>query len=452
MDITEEKVDNLNAILKIQIGKEDYESRVGDVLKDYKKKVRLDGFRPGMVPVGLIKKMYGKSVLIEEINKIVSESISKYLIDKDLKILGEPLPSDKEQKTIDWDNQTDFEFAFDLGLAPEFDMNLSKKDKIPFYEIKIDQKLRDTYIENYTRRYGTFTPVEMAGEKEMLKGSIRQIDAEGNIAENGIYAEDTSFSIEIIKDKKIKDKFVGARIKDVINFDIKKAFTNDQEIASILYINKDDVPALSSDFQFTLNEISRFENAELNQEFFDKAFGKDKVKTVEEFEILVENEIKKNLTQEEEFKFSLDVKEKAINKLEIELPVEFLKKWLFRINEGKVAKEDIDKDFEKFEKDLKWQLIKDKAIKENEIKITEDEALDYAKKVTLMQFQQYGMTNIPDEQLENYARELLKKEEENKRIYEKKYEEKVIEFIKELVKIDLKEVTNDEFNKLFDKK
>lgn len=452
MDITEEKVDNLNAILKIQIGKEDYESRVGDVLKDYKKKVRLDGFRPGMVPVGLIKKMYGKSVLIEEINKIVSESISKYLIDKDLKILGEPLPSDKEQKTIDWDNQTDFEFAFDLGLAPEFDMNLSKKDKIPFYEIKIDQKLRDTYIENYTRRYGTFTPVEMAGEKEMLKGSIRQIDAEGNIAENGIYAEDTSFSIEIIKDKKIKDKFVGARIKDVINFDIKKAFTNDQEIASILYINKDDVPALSSDFQFTLNEISRFENAELNQEFFDKAFGKDKVKSVEEFETLVENEIKKNLTQEEEFKFSLDVKEKAINKLEIELPVEFLKKWLFRINEGKVAKEDIDKDFEKFEKDLKWQLIKDKAIKENEIKITEDEALDYAKKVTLMQFQQYGMTNIPDEQLENYARELLKKEEENKRIYEKKYEEKVIEFIKELVKIDLKEVTNDEFDKLFDKK
>lgn len=452
MDITEEKVDNLNAILKIQIGKEDYESRVGKVLKDYKKKVRLDGFRPGNVPVGLIKKMYGKAVLIEEINKIVSESISKYLIDKDLKILGEPLPSDKEQKTIDWDNQTDFEFAFDLGLAPEFDINLSKKDKIPFYEIKIDQKLRDTYIENYTRRYGTFTPVEMAGEKEMLKGSIRQIDTEGNITENGIYAEDTSFSIEIIKDKKIKDKFVGARIKDVINFDIKKAFPNDQEIASILYINKDDVPALSSDFQFTINEISRFENAELNQGFFDKAFGKDKVKTVEEFEILVENEIKNNLTREKEFKFSLDVKEKTINKLEIELPVEFLKKWLFRINEGKVAKEEIDKDFEKFEKDLKWQLFKDKIIKENEIKVTEDEALDYAKKVTLMQFQQYGMTNIPDEQLGNYARELLKKEEENKRIYEKKYEEKVIEFIKELVKIDLKEVTNDEFNKLFDKK
>ena len=367
MDITEEKVDNLNAILKIQIGKEDYESRVGNVLKDYKKKVKLDGFRPGNVPVRLIKKMYGKAVLIEEINKIVSESISKHLIDKDLKILGEPLPSDKEQKTIDWDNQTDFEFAFDLGLSPEFDMNLSKKDKIPFYEIKIDQKLRDTYIENYTRRYGTFTPVEMAGEKEMLKGSIRQIDAEGNITENGIYAEDTSFSIEIIKNKKIKDKFVGDRIKDVINFDIKKAFPNDQEIASILHINKDDVPALSSDFQFTVNEISRFENAELNQEFFDKAFGKNNVKTVEEFEILVENEIKNNLTREEEFKFSLDVKEKTINKLEIELPVEFLKKWLFRINEGKVAKEEIDKDFEKFEKDLKWQLIKDKIIRTSTI-------------------------------------------------------------------------------------
>ena len=452
MNITDEKVDNLNAILKIQIGKEDYESRVGDVLNDYKKKARLDGFRPGKVPIGLIKKMYGKAVLIEEINKIVSESISKYLIDKDLNILGEPLPSDKEQKTIDWDNQTDFEFAFDLGLAPEFDMNLSKKDKIPFYEIKIDQKIRDTYTEKYTRRYGTFTPVEMAKEKEMLKGSIRQIDAEGNITENGIYAEDTSFSVEIIKDKKIKGKFVGARIKDVINFDIKKAFPNDQEIASILYINKDDVPALSPDFQFTINEISRFENAGLNQEFFDKAFGKDKVKTVEEFEILVENEIKNNLTREEEFKFSLDVKEKTINKLEIELPVEFLKKWLFRINEGKVAKEDIDKDFEKFEKDLKWQLIKDKVIKENEIKVAEDEALDYAKKVTLMQFQQYGMTNIPDEQLEKYARELLKKEEDNKRIYEKKYEEKVIEFIKELVKIDHKEVTADEFNKLFDNK
>jgi trigger factor len=452
MNITKENVDDLNAILKIEIEKKDYESRVEEVIKDYKKKIRLDGFRPGKVPVGLIKKMYGRSVLIEEINKIVSEYISKYLIDENIKILGEPLPSEKKQKTIDWDNQTEFEFAFDLGLAPEFDVILSKRDKITFYNIKINQKLKDTYTDNYTRRFGKFIPVEKADKKELIKGKIRQIDSEGNVAENGIYAEETSFYLENIKDLETRKKFTGSGINDVINFNIKKAFANDHEVATILHINKDQVSNIKPDFQITLTEISKFENAELNRDFFDKAFGKGKVKSIEEFEIILDDEIRKDLSRQSEFKFSLDIKEKLINKLKIELPVKFLKKWLYRMNEGKITMEEVEKDFFRVEKDLKWQLIKDRIIKDNEIKVTDEEALDYAKKTVLMQFQQYGMTNIPDDKLEGYAREVLKKEEDNKHIYEKKYEEKLVEFIKGMVKVDFKEVTSDEFNKFFEKK
>lgn len=451
MNITRENIDELNAILKIEIGKEDYELKVEEVLKDHRKKARIDGFRPGKVPAGLIKKLYGTSVLIEEINKLISESLSRYIYDEKLHILGEPLPSEQKQKMIDWDKQTEFEFVFDLGLAPEFDIKLSKKDKFPYFQINIDKKMKDTFTENYTQRFGSFKPVDEAEEKEMLKGSIHQLDETGELVENGIFVEETSLSMEMIKDEKIRNDFKGVTVDDMVRFDIKKAFPNDTEISSILHIDKDEVQKTPPYFRFTIREISRFENAELNQELFDKAFGKDNINSVEEFHKRLEQEIGNSLSRESEYRFLIDTKTSMIEKHQIPLPSDFLKRWLYRANDGKISKEQVEQDFGHFEDDLKWQLIKDKIITDNELKVTEEEALEHAKEVALMQFQQYGMANIPDEHLTNYAKEILKKEEESKKIYERKYEEKVIGYIRESVKVETKKVSSEEFNKLFEK-
>ncbi len=452
MNIHREDVDPLNATLKIEIQKKDYEARVEAVLKDYRKKARLDGFRPGKVPFGLIRKMYGKTVLIEEINKIISESLSRYITEENLSILGEPLPNEKEQKTIDWDHQEEFEFIFDLGLAPPIEVILSAKDKIPYYTIAIDNKIKETYKDDYLRKLGSFKSVEKAGEEDLLKGSINQLDVAGEIVETGISVEETSFSLGAVKDKAMVKKSIGKQVNDTIDFDIKKAFPNDTEITSILKIDKDQVPLTEPNFRFTIREISHFEKAEMNQEFFDKAFGEGNVTSETEFDKKIEEEIATQLAKESEFRFAIDVKEKMIKKVKMDLPSEFLKRWLKVVNKEKVTEEQIEKDFDHFENDLKWQLIQDQIIKDNEIKISEDEITEYAKEYAKMQFQQYGMSNIPDEYLTNYTKEMLGREEDAKKLYGRKYEEKVIEFIKEQVKLDNKKVSSDEFNKLYDTK
>ena len=450
MNIIKENIDELNAVLKVRIEKDDYEIRVNDVLKNYRKKVNIDGFRPGKVPLGLINKKYRKPVLIEEINKIVSESISKYLAEEKLNILGKPIPSEKEQKPIDWDNQTEFEFIFDLGLAPEINIQVSKHDKLFYYDIKADDKTIDSYIANYTRRFGEFKSVDTVENNETLKGNIYQLNKEGNILENGISAEQVSFSLEMMKDEEIKKQFIGAKVNDIISFNLKKAYPNDSEIASILKIDKEEVQKIDAEFQFTVSEISKFINAEINQEFFDKVFGKNNIKSEEEFKNKIVGEIKDNLSRESDFKFMLDIQNELIQKANIKLPLDFLKKWLYLENKKKFTQEQIEKQFEDFEGKLKWQLIKDSIIKENEIKVTEEEIFTFAKELALRQYQQYGMSSVPDEHIENYVKELLTKEEEKRKLYEKKYENKIINFIKETVKVDKKQVSFEEFNKLFE--
>lgn len=452
MNITREEIDALNTTVKIGIQQDDYDARVEDVLKDYRKKVNLDGFRPGKVPAGLVKKMYGKAILIEEINKIISESLSKYITDEKLNVLGEPLPNEQKQDPIDWDNQKEFEFTFDLGLAPQFEINLSNKDKVPFYTISVDKKIKDSYKEDLVRKLGSFKPVDQVEDEVMLKGSIRQLDVSGEIIESGIMVEETSFSLVAVKDEAIVKKFKSKRINDTIDFDIKKAFPNDTEIASILKIDKDQITNIGADFRFTIQEISRFENAEINQEFFDKAFGEGKITSEKEFEERVEEEIGIHLSKESELRFTVDAKDKMLAKFNIDLPSAFLKRWLITVNEGKVTEEQIDKDFDHFEQDLRWQLIKDQIIKDNQLTVTDEEINDFAKDYARMQFQQYGMANIPDEYLNNYAKEILEKEEEAKKIYGMKYEQKVIDYIKDQVKMDMKKVSSEEFNKLYEKK
>jgi trigger factor len=449
MNITRETIDDLNAVLKVEITKPDYEERVENVLKDYRKKANIKGFRPGMVPIGLIRKMYGKAVQIDEINKIVTENIQKYIADEKLEILGDPLPKPDEQELIDFDTREDFTFSFELGLAPAFEINLTKKNKVVQYDIIIDEKMRNEYIESYTRRYGELKSAAESGEKDVLKGKIEPIDEEGNIIPDGPSAQETSLSIDIINDKKIKKQFLAKSQDDSIDFDIKKAFPNETEIAGLLHKKKEEVAEIGNNFRFTINEISRFHPAELGTELFNRIYGEGIVNSEEEFMKKIEEEITTNLKRESEYKLMLDIKTLALEKNDLQLPEEFLKRWLLRVNENTTA-DQIEKEFDSFRKDLQWQLLRNKIARDNNVRITEEELLAEAANVTRYQFRQYGLFYATDDQINNYAKETLKREEDAKRIADKILEERVTLILKELVKVENKSVTVEEFNKLFE--
>ncbi len=449
MNITRENIDDLNAVLKVKIGKPDYEDKVETVLKDYRKKATIKGFRPGMVPIGLIKKMYGRAVQIDEINKVVTDNIQKYLADEKLEILGDPLPKADEKEIIDFDTREDFTFSFEVGLTPPVELKLSKKNKVNQFEIIIDEKMRNDYLDNYTRRYGELNKAELTEEKDIIKGKIEAIDINGNAVPEGPAVEDTSLGIDIIKNKKIKKEFIGKNIGDSIDFDLKKAYPNNTEIAGILHKKKEEVEDLEGNFRFTINEISRFHPAKLGKELFDKIFGEGVVSTEAEFMKKIEEEIAVNLKRESDFKLMMDIKSLAMEKTDFQLPEEFLKRWLLRVNE-KATVEQIDKEFDSFRKDLKWQLIRNKVAHDNEVKISEEELQKESENITRHQFQQYGLFYATDEQIAKYAMETLKREEDAKRIADKILEEKVIVLMKELVKLENKDVTVEEFNKLFE--
>jgi trigger factor len=449
MNITRESIDDLNAVLKIKVEKTDYDGNVEKVLRDYRKKANIKGFRPGMVPIGLIKKMYGKAVQIDEINKVVTENIQKYLTDEKIEILGDPLPKIDDKEKIDFDTQESFTFSFDLGLAPSFETKLSKKNKVTYYEIAADDKMKNDYLDNYTRRYGKFEKADISEEKDILKGKIETLDENGNPVPEGILVDDTTLSIEVIKDKKIKKQFIGRAEKDSIDFDLRKAFPNDNEIAGLLKKQKEEVGKVEGDFRFTINEISRFRPAEINQELFNRIYGENIIHSEEEFLNRINEEITTNLRNESDYKLSVDLKKLAIEKSEFQLPEAFLKRWLLKVNE-KTTEELVEKEFDTFNRDLKWQLIRNKIARMNELKITEEELQKEAEKITRLQFSQYGLFYATDEQVANYAKETLKREEDAKRIADKILEEKVNVILKDMVKLENKTVSIEEFNKLFE--
>jgi trigger factor len=451
MNIVRENIDELNAIIKLVIDKNDYETRVGEVLKSYQKKAQMPGFRPGKVPAGLIKKMYGTAALVDEINKLVSESLSDYLTENKLNILGEPLPSESQQ-TIDFDKQDSFEFAFDIALNPEIEVKLTKKEKVPYYAIKVTDEMLDGQIKSMTGRFGTNEKVEKVGDESLVKGDFVQVDDEGNDVENGIVAEDAVMSVSIFKNQAEKKKLLGKSLDSTVVFDPKKAFPNDTEISYLLKITKEQAAEVSGKFRFTIKEITEFIEPELNQELFDKLFGPGVVTSKEEMDAKVKENIEKSLSMESDYRFTMDAREKLSGKIDIALPEAFLKRWMKATSkaENKITDEEIDKDMPKFLEDLKWQLIKNELIRSNDIKVEEQDMIEFAKKSARLQFMQYGLSNLPDEHIESYAMDMLKNQDQGRRFAEGAITEKVMEFIKEAVKIEEKEVTRDEFNKLFD--
>lgn len=452
MNIKKDSIDELNAVLTIKIEKPDYEERVDNILKDYRKKARFDGFRPGKVPQGLVNKMYRKPVLAEEINKVLAESLSKYLVDEKLNILGEPLPNAEKPVNIDWDNDVDFEFAFDIGLAPEIDITISENDKVPYYLINVDEAERNKQVDRIASRFGTFKEVTEVSENEMIKADMVEIDAQGNPVENGVKVEDGTISLEFIKDETSKKQFQGLKPGDQLVIDVKKAFENETDLAALLKIDKAKLAGISSDFKLTLKSVSQFEKAVVDQELFDKVYGKDTVKSIEEFHQKIDEELKAAFERNSDYKFRIDARDYFLSKFTQNLPGGFLKRWLMHSNEGKVTMDQIEKDYEHFETDLKWQLIKGKTTRENELKTTEEELLAHVMEVMKQQFTQYyGIAEVPADMLEKYAKESMGHEEERNRYIESLNENKVYEFIRKTVKLDTQEITLENFNKLFEK-
>lgn len=451
MNIARENIDALNAVLKLNIAPEDYDAKVNEILKDYRKKANMPGFRPGKVPASIIDRMYKKPVMAEEINKIMSESIGKYLTDEKVNILGNPLPHESEQNTIDWDNQKEFEFSFDLGLAPEVNVDLSDQYKVPFYDINIDEKIIDDTVKNYTGRFGKLEPADVAEKDGTVKGTISQLDEKGEVVEKGLSAENASIYLNTL-DEESQKLFVDKKAGDTVVFDIKKVYKNESEIARIFNINKKVAEGVSGNFQVKIEELSKYVEAEINQELFDKVFGKDTVKTEEEFRNKIKEQIQSNFEYESEFRFHVDAEEIFVDKIGMELPDAFLKRLMLYNNEGKVNQDDVEKEYPRFEKNLRWQLIKKSIAQANNIEVTEEEIKEEAKKSIKNQFAQYGYYDIPEEELEKYAAGMLKKDEDRDRLADKKIEEKIIALVKEKVKIDHKKVSLEDFNKLYQEK
>ena len=451
MNIVRKDLDQNNATITLSIEKVDYAEKVDKTLRDYRKKANIPGFRPGMVPVGLVKKMYGKAVLAEEINKLVSDKLSNYIRENNVNILVEPLPNKTEQKEIDFDTQENFEFVFDLGIAPEFEVELTKKDKVKFYNIAVSDEMIENQVKSYTGRYGKYVQEDLAEEKDMLKGELLEM-ANGKVNESGIKVQDATLTAAYMKDDAQKALFVGAKKGDLITFNPAKAFESEVEISSLLKISKDAAKAIDSDFQLKVEGITRYHESEINQELFDKVYGEGVVKSEEEFRAKIKENIQENLAADSEYKFGVDAQEVLVAKYaDITLPEEFLKRWVLASNENYTT-ETLEEDFPKMIADLKWQLIKGKLIKSSNINVEANDVEEFAKKMAKAQFAQYGMIGMDDEIIANYAKDMMKKEETFKTIVDRVTDQKVFEVIKEAVKLDNKEVSIEDFNKMFEEK
>jgi trigger factor len=451
MDITRTNIDDLNAVIKLSIEKSDYESTVNETLKDYRKKANMPGFRKGMVPAGLIKKMYGKAVLAEQINKILTSELNRYISDENLQILGEPLPNETEQKQIDFEHDEIFEFVFDLGLSPVIDLDFKKTGKLPLYEIKIDEEMIDNQVEAFQNRFGANVDAEQSTEKDTLIGDLKQLNENGEVQAGGIQALDATVSIALVKAEKAKNALIGKKAGDVVKLNPKTAFDDNIYIKQLLKLDDLQAEELTSDFELTISKVNTFVPADLNEDLFKKAMGPESdVTTIEQFREKIAEDLKVNLGYSSDYRFLVDTKEILTNYIAMKLPEEFLKRWLVYSNE-KITREQVDEEFSHFVKDLEWTLIRSRLAKDNNIRVGEADVTELARETAMMQFRQYGMFNVPDEYLDNYAKSILKNEEERHRLVEKKSEIMVLDFIKANAEIEVKKVTQKAFDDLFEK-
>ena len=442
MNITQERIDDLNALLKVQISAADYQDKVEAVIKNYRKTANIPGFRKGKVPVGQIKKMYGKAILVEEVNKLIQEAIYNYITENKIEVLGNPLPTTTD---LDWDNTTDFNFEFEMGLSPAFEVNMDKKSKFDYYKIEADKKMVDHYTSDMAKRYGSMTNPEKSEKADLIMGEFTQLDSEGNVLEDGIN-HSASVALDIVSDKKAQKVLTGVTKDDEVVVKITNKFSSD--VAHMLNISKEDAENLNSDFRFKIKSINRMTPAEMNQDLFDKVFGKDEVKNEKEFKAKIKEEVEKSFVGESDNKLKNDVILHLIDKVNLELPDTFLKKWLVQTNENGLTAEQVEAEYEQYSKSLKWQLIENKIIKDNDLEVKNEDVVAHTRELIVQNFAQYGQPAPEDKKLDEIAAQVLTNEEERKKVYNQLYDAKTLALYKEKFKLTEKTVTYDEFVKL----
>lgn len=450
MNILFENPDKVNGLMTVTVEEADFKDDVEKTLKDYRKKANFPGFRPGMVPMGLIKKQFGASVKMDTLNKFVGEKIYTYIKDNKIQMLGEPLPSEK-QEPVDIEKDGPYTFMFDIAVAPEFKIELNGDTKLAYYNIKADDKLIDQQVDMFASQLGSYEKADSydGEQRDMLKGDLRELDADGNTKEGGITVDGAVMMPEYIKVEDQKKLFDNAKPGDIIAFNPRKAYPdNDAEVASLLKIDREAVKSMDSDFGYQVIEISRFKKAEVNQEMFDHVFGKDAVKSEEEFRARIAEGLKPQLQANSDYKFLIDVRKYAEDAVgELTFPDALLKRVMLLNNKDK-GEEYVEKNYDESIRQLKWHLIKEQLVAANNIKVEDADVKAAAKEAARMQFAQYGMNNVPDEYLDNYAGEMLKKRDSAAGFVDSAVENKLVQALKGVVTLDEKTVTLDEFNEL----
>ena len=443
MNVSTSKKGDLSAILTVKISEADYSEKVENKLKDYRKNASIPGFRPGKVPAGLVRKQYGKSLLIDEVNTILQDAVYTHIKEEDLDILGNPLPI--EQTDIDWDNEKDFSFEFELGLSPVFDLAVDKKIKVPYLKIVADKKMVDKYVEDYAKRYGKMSQPETIVDDSILKAQFVEVDKKGQEVEGGINAA-ASIATDSIEDKKTMKSLLGSKRGDKLTIDVSKVFKDGFNLANLLSVEAVELESSTNLFEIEIQEISKIEAAELNQELFDKIFGEGAVDSEEAFREKIKADAEQMFIGESKRKFYDDIKAIVLKKTKFDLPKEFLTKWIQTAGEKPMTKEEAEKQYPEMEESMKWQLIENKVLKENDLQVTHEELKDFTKAMVAQQMAQYGQSP-QEEELESIAARVLENGEEAQRMSDQVFSDKLLNFFMENVKLDEKEVSFDDFVK-----
>ena len=450
MKLTQSKAKDLMATITVKVIGADYSERVEKVLKDYRKTAEVPGFRKGKTPMGIINKKYRTSVIVEEVNKMLQDELYKHITAEKVRVLGSPMPID--EKPIDWENDEDFTFEYEVGLAPEFDVKITAKDKLNYYKIKADAKLVDGYCNDIAKRYGKMSNPEASIEGDLIFCTIEQLDVDGIVMNNGI-KNDATVAMDYIADKKIKKQFVGVKTDDLITVNVMKAFTNHSDLGAMLNVDHAAIHNLTSEeFQFTVKNVNRLEPAELNVELFDKVYGPGAIKDEKEFKAKVKSEAEAQFVGESDRMLKNDVVTYFVDKLKLAMPNEFLKRWLVQTSDQPITMEMLETEYDMYAKSLQWQLIENKILENHSIKVTQDDVLAHTKVLISAQMKQYGQPEGDDKQLTDIATDILKNEEERKKVYDQIFDERTLAVYKENFKLTEKSVSYDEFVKLASRK
>lgn len=437
MNIVREQREQNTSLIRVTVGEQDYGEAVEKSLREYKRKANIPGFRPGMVPMGIVKKMYGKGVLAEQSYRTASNAVFEYLQKEGIDYVGDVIPSD-EQGDFDFDNNTEHEFLFEIGEAPEVKLDLSDKDKLTYNKIAVDAKMHDAYKDNYLRRYGRLVDVDEVKNDEALTV----------VLDNGdIRIEDAYVGLISMSDEERKP-FIGKKTGEKMDVNVNELYKTASQRAAILQVKEEELEGINPQFTMEIKQIRQFANPELNEEFFKMAFPAGNVASEAELDSFVDAEIEKELGRESDYLFTINVRDFLMEKAALQMPAEFLKRWLYVINEGKFSKEDIEKDFDGFVKMFTWNYIQKHIIKEADLKVSAEEAEAEAKEFAKAQFAQYGMPSAPDEMVAGFSKQILDNKEQAQKIYEKLYELKVVDYVKSKVSVDVNSVSSDEFAKL----